>query len=599
MSRAHSFDRQLGRQIDDAANQHWDESAEAEAIRAVIAPIESLPIPAEIYGSDPDLLATFSVMEQRLRDRERNRESIARMEMENGIGPEEDEEEEEVDFDDDDNEEEEELLYEEGDRDEDWGLTSHQLGIRAYLNGAGVEQMEAIEAGVAQREFVLDIERQVKQRMEVEADMDQAMSSDPSSALSPTSFLQVGSVFVGHQIFSAVRKPIAGSASGNASVNLRRGAAGGSNLRRRSSVHRNPSGNSTLESRLASTSSITIPTRTGTTTIIDLPRSITADLLPSISLPRDTNAYASIPPPPSFSLSDSQPLSGMERMRIRELLQSTTLAHTIPFLLASNRRTALDALPSQERVELTRLLRSRALDHILPSRTIQTGPINTTEDYAYRRERLQHLDRILDTFRELANGSLEAREELRTALAEAARAHQEQSRGSNSTGVISEPIANANAGSTDMVSDDVDESWKVKIWISSVNSKSIGGYMTAFGVPSHSVSPAGASYVSDGGIPMKSLVTTYFVGEIIDPSGEDKLWGASGGETARKHDHLNWSKLGPFKGIESERVKVGMNDSKWLEQKCRGWVLMRWKEIDFVNVSREFLSSPCAEHDSH
>ncbi len=93
MSRARSFDRQLGRQIDVAANQHWDESAEAEAIRAVIAPIESLPIPAEMSGSDPDLLDTFSVMEQRLRDRERNRESIARMEMENGIGPEEDEEE--------------------------------------------------------------------------------------------------------------------------------------------------------------------------------------------------------------------------------------------------------------------------------------------------------------------------------------------------------------------------------------------------------------------------------------------------------------------------------------------------------------------------
>jgi hypothetical protein len=86
------------------------------------------------------------------------------------------------------------------------------------------------------------------------------------------------------------------------------------------------------------------------------------------------------------------------------------------------------------------------------------------------------------------------------------------------------------------------------------------------------------------GVPDSSAqVTTYFHGEVIDLPLENiwtRKWGAK-----RKDDAEYWSKLGPFKDMEPEELAAKVEDPDWLRNVSSGWLLMRWKEVDFVNVT--------------
>lgn len=57
----------------------------------------------------------------------------------------------------------------------------------------------------------------------------------------------------------------------------------------------------------------------------------------------------------------------------------------------------------------------------------------------------------------------------------------------------------------------------------------------------------------------------------------------------QKQALLCWRTLGPFKHLEVEELESHAMDKDWLEDKIQGWVLMRWKEKDFINTTREFV----------
>ncbi|KAK4705450.1 hypothetical protein P7C70_g742, partial [Phenoliferia sp. Uapishka_3] len=114
------------------------------------------------------------------------------------------------------------------------------------------------------------------------------------------------------------------------------------------------------------------------------------------------------------------------------------------------------------------------------------------------------------------------------------------------------------------------EHWAVRVVIHTYTpeKKTISGLMHALGVP-HST----------------TQVTTYFIGDIIDPAVDGlytRKWNAR-----RKDDIEYWTKLGPFKNVSKDELAERANDPLWLREQTDGWLLMRWKEADFVNVTKE------------
>ena len=49
----------------------------------------------------------------------------------------------------------------------------------------------------------------------------------------------------------------------------------------------------------------------------------------------------------------------------------------------------------------------------------------------------------------------------------------------------------------------------------------------------------------------------------------------------------SWIQLGPFKGVSKNELLRLAKDRQWIEDMASGWVLMRWKERDFINVKGE------------
>ncbi|ORY56192.1 vacuolar import and degradation protein-domain-containing protein [Leucosporidium creatinivorum] len=129
-----------------------------------------------------------------------------------------------------------------------------------------------------------------------------------------------------------------------------------------------------------------------------------------------------------------------------------------------------------------------------------------------------------------------------------------------------------------------DEQWGVKVIIHTYSSltHTITGLMHAVGVPS---SP--------------KPITTFFTGSTINiPAGEG-LWSRSGmgGVKQASLDAEYWARLGPFKGVVGkEELMARSRDQRWLEEMTRGWVLMRWKEREFVNVAPTECTLTIAGH---
>ena len=94
------------------------------------------------------------------------------------------------------------------------------------------------------------------------------------------------------------------------------------------------------------------------------------------------------------------------------------------------------------------------------------------------------------------------------------------------------------------------------------------------------------------GVPASpSEITTCFQGELINPIVD--------GLRSRKWSKLSkmsiemeyWCRIGPFRGMDVGELAVQAHDFSWLRDKTTGWILMRWKETDFVNVSGQSLHS--------
>lgn len=144
------------------------------------------------------------------------------------------------------------------------------------------------------------------------------------------------------------------------------------------------------------------------------------------------------------------------------------------------------------------------------------------------------------------------------------------------------------------------------------------GLMHAVGVPS-SPSPPSPSTASFADLTSTAAaretkdITTFFTGALISfsppssssSSGEPLLPPAPpSGSRASLAQHFKqstleaeyWTKLGPFRsrGVTREELKArvgsGTEGERWLNEVTSGWVLMRWKERDFVNVARGSLS---------
>ncbi|KAK4055118.1 hypothetical protein OIV83_000398 [Microbotryomycetes sp. JL201] len=114
------------------------------------------------------------------------------------------------------------------------------------------------------------------------------------------------------------------------------------------------------------------------------------------------------------------------------------------------------------------------------------------------------------------------------------------------------------------------QQWGVKVIINSVsnNNDQITGLMKAIGVPS---SPHD--------------ITTFFTGELINPI-VDGLRSRQWSSTIRMSTELEyWARIGPFRGMQTSDLAVQAHDFHWLRDKTRGWVLMRWKEKEFINVN--------------
>lgn len=89
-------------------------------------------------------------------------------------------------------------------------------------------------------------------------------------------------------------------------------------------------------------------------------------------------------------------------------------------------------------------------------------------------------------------------------------------------------------------------------------------------------------------------VTTFFSASIIRPLVDGLFVSpsptGSGGSSAegikvsQGTEAESWIQIGPFKGIKKNDLLSRAKSREWVEDKSRGWVLMRWKERDFVNV---------------
>jgi len=86
-------------------------------------------------------------------------------------------------------------------------------------------------------------------------------------------------------------------------------------------------------------------------------------------------------------------------------------------------------------------------------------------------------------------------------------------------------------------------------------------------------------------------VTTFFSGSILHPILDGLFCSpsptGSGGEfcVTRSSEAESWVQLGPFKGLTKRELLEGAKSRTWVEERTRGWVLFRWKERDFVNVT--------------
>ncbi|GAA6063005.1 hypothetical protein JCM10212_002646 [Sporobolomyces blumeae] len=129
-----------------------------------------------------------------------------------------------------------------------------------------------------------------------------------------------------------------------------------------------------------------------------------------------------------------------------------------------------------------------------------------------------------------------------------------------------------------------EEKWSVTILSYDPSASSITGLMNAYGIQSTKGSKS----------PTPSRVTTFFSSHIVDPlldglflspsptgSGGNAREGLKASQGAEAE---SWIQVGPFKGMLKDELLKNGRDRAWLERETRGWILMRWKERDFVNV---------------
>lgn len=130
--------------------------------------------------------------------------------------------------------------------------------------------------------------------------------------------------------------------------------------------------------------------------------------------------------------------------------------------------------------------------------------------------------------------------------------------------------------------------------------KSLTGVMRAHGV---AIPASTASTAAGAPPPPVGDVTTFFSGSILHPildglfcSPSPTGSGSAGGgefHVTRASEAESWVQLGPFKGLAKGELLECAKSRTWVEERTRGWVLFRWKERDFVNVtgaSRRVLS---------
>ncbi|GAA5994873.1 uncharacterized protein JCM10292_004403 [Rhodotorula paludigena] len=135
------------------------------------------------------------------------------------------------------------------------------------------------------------------------------------------------------------------------------------------------------------------------------------------------------------------------------------------------------------------------------------------------------------------------------------------------------------------------ERWNVKVTIHSYSPEQrlITGLMRAYGV---AIPPPACSHdLSTGSAPVVGDVTTFFHGTILHPILDGIFCspsptGADGKfRVTRATEAASWIRLGPFRGMTKAELLDKAKNRSWVEEKTRGWILFRWKEKDFVNVT--------------
>ena len=122
-----------------------------------------------------------------------------------------------------------------------------------------------------------------------------------------------------------------------------------------------------------------------------------------------------------------------------------------------------------------------------------------------------------------------------------------------------------------------DSCWDVKVVIHSYDpsARRLSGTMHALNI--HDAMSAS-----------RHTIITFFKGEVINPRDEG-IWTNKWGATHADDVHI-WSKLPPFAHTSPELLKKHANDFIWLAKTCQNFVLMRWKEVDFVNIQPQHSS---------
>ncbi|GAA5922385.1 uncharacterized protein JCM15063_003285 [Sporobolomyces koalae] len=131
-----------------------------------------------------------------------------------------------------------------------------------------------------------------------------------------------------------------------------------------------------------------------------------------------------------------------------------------------------------------------------------------------------------------------------------------------------------------------EERWGVQVVIHSYDAEDakLTGLMNAYGI-----SPRCCSTCNQ-----PTRVTTYFSGSIVQPLKSGLFVSpsptGSGGRSAdgikvsQSTEAESWIRLGPFKKLKKSDLLRHGQDRRWVEDMTQGWVLMRWKERDFINV---------------